>query len=444
MSGTFFLHPRGCYIWESIQSFLNKEFQKLGVQNVLFPSLIPWSKFLEEQKLHNSLNLDEIIRLHSEKENVSSAQALRPTSEILFSHYFSERIREKSEKLPILLNQWSSVYREEKNTKLLFRSKEFYWQELHSIHEDHQEAREYLLKIHSIYEKLIKEILCIYPIIGEKTHLERFPGAQETLSHECILPDGQVLQMTTSHLLGSFFIQLMSIKNLSDKGIEKPLIQLSAGCSTRLIGAVVEMHKDELGLILPWDLSREQIAILFLNECSLEDIEEVSNYLKKKLDSYRLYWDKSTASFGKKINKAEKLGIPLIFVIGTEELKNKHIVIKSRLSKEKQKVLLEDIDLEVIKQKELYKKELLQRSKNFSDNLIEKSNNWDDLVNLIASGKVVIAPWKDSRENELNFREKKYNFSIRCIREKSKDSINVNCIFSKQPANCLAYFGRSY
>lgn len=441
VSGTFFLHPRGCFIWEQIQSFINKEFSELKVQNVLFPSLIPYSGFVAEQKSQDTLDLSEIIRLHSDKDDLSSVIALRPTSELLFTHFFKERIQERKTKLPILLNQWSSVYRAEKNTKLFFRSKEFYWQELHSIHISEDEAKEYLLLIDEIYKKLLKKLLCISYLGGEKTKLERFPGAEQTLTNECILPDGQVLQLTTSHYLSSFFASLLDIKYWVNNTTTLVPVQLSAGCSTRLIGSIVQMHSDESGLVLPWELAQEQIVVVVFSD--LYGADNYLSILKQELSGYR-FTIETTSSLGKTMFRLEKLGIPLVIIVGKQEIEQSEVTLKSRVFKDQFSCKLSDLKREVHGYKKRQNKELLNRSSEHNSNFVVKTRDWQELVKLISSGKVVLAPWRDEIENETRFKEQKYNFSIRCIKERLPLNTNFRCVFSGQVADCLVYFGRSY
>ncbi|AGX88804.1 aminoacyl--tRNA ligase-related protein [Mycoplasma parvum] len=382
------------------------------------------------------------MRLHTTKEN--SVIALRPTSEILFSHYFKERFKERESKLPILLNQWSSVYREERNTKLFFRSKEFYWQELHSLHENQEDLNKYLKTIHEIYQKLLGELLCIDFISGEKTILERFPGAQKTLTNECILPDGQSLQLTTTHNLSTFFSDLMGIRYWNNQNKEMLPYQLSAGSSTRLLGAVVEMHKDDKGIILPWELSKENIAVLILQGYSDED-KNLLSAIEERLNKYRIYWDDSAASLGKKLIKVEQLGIPLTLIIGVNELKNKKILLKSRLNSEKYEIDLSKLESEIESFSKKYQSELFERSKNKKLNLIKESYKMNELIHFIQEGYLVLAPWLNELDNERQFKECKYNFSPRCIKEElDLKNTAQSCIFSGKKANCLAYFGRSY
>ncbi|AFO51591.1 prolyl-tRNA ligase [Candidatus Mycoplasma haematolamae str. Purdue] len=444
VSGTFFLHPRGYFVWSQIQRYLDREFGRLGVQNVLFPALIPLSTFVEEKELNESLDLDEIMKIHSDKTEPTSVATLRPTSEILFSHFFKERLQERSVHLPYLLNQWSSVYRSEKNTKLFFRSKEFYWQELHSVHNHQEEAEAYLAKIHEIYQSLLMNVLCIQPISGEKTFLERFPGAEKTLSNECILPDGQTLQLTTSHYLGDFFSKFLNIRYFKSNEESINPVQLSAGCSTRLLGALVEMHKDPIGIVLPWDLSPQQIAILTTGENEEEELNKFLDELTKNLENYRLYIDATDTSFGKKISKVETLGIPMTIIVGKKEIVSQILTCKPRISEEKKQIPIEKIAEGMEGFKAFYNSTLLDRSRDFLANLIQESRNWEELTQLISEGKVVLAPWFDDQENERNLKSLKHTFSIRCIKERIQEESNLVCIFSNQPANCLAYFGRSY
>ncbi|AHC39779.1 prolyl-tRNA synthetase [Mycoplasma ovis str. Michigan] len=301
-----------------------------------------------------------------------------------------------------------------------------------------------MLLIDEIYKKLLKHFLCINYLGGEKTILERFPGAEKTLTNECILPDGQVLQLTTTHYLSSFFSNLLEIKYWVNNSTALTPVQLSAGCSTRLIGAIVQMHSDNSGLILPWELSQEQIVVVVFKDLHQDDLQIYLSSLERELSIYRFTIEIITGSLGQTMYRLEKLGIPLVIIVGRSEVENSKVTLKLRTCEDKFRCNLSELKQEIHQIKKNYKQELLNRSRKHNSNFLVKTRDWRELIKLISNGKVVLAPWRDELENETRFKSQKYNFSIRCIKEKLAPNTNFKCVFSGQTANCLAYFGRSY
>lgn len=259
------------------------------------------------------------------------------------------------------------------------------------------------------------------------------------------MPDGQVLQLTTSHYLSSFFAELLNIKYWVNNSVALTPVQLSAGCSTRLIGSVVQMHSDRLGLVLPWELAQEQIVVVVFGDLNKEDSEKYLFTLCEKLNNYRFtIIETLSGSLGQTMYRLERLGIPLVIIVGQQEVENARVTLKVRIFEEKIRCNLFELKQEVSQIKKNYTKELLDRSSQHFSSFVVKTREWKELVKLISEGKVVLAPWKDELENETHFKAQKYNFSIRCIKKKLPPNTNFCCVFSGQKANCLAYFGRSY
>lgn len=278
VKGTIFIHPKGWCIWEKIQNFVNGRYSELGIKNVAFPSLIPVSE-IEKEKSKLTGFVPELYLVSKNTDDSNSRNVfLRPTSEILFSYFFRRNLN-SYDQLPFLLNQWCNVYRSEKNTKTFLRSCEFYWQEAHTLHETYEESMKYLEVFNEIYEDLVKNLLNIAVLKGEKTINERFKGAEKTLTLEAIMPDGQALQIATSHYLGKNFSEMFGVKYTNRDNVQEYPYQLSAGSSTRLLGALILSHSDDLGLVLPIDLSDVQIKFLVLDNV----VDKDSDIYKKMM-----------------------------------------------------------------------------------------------------------------------------------------------------------------
>lgn len=446
VKGTLLIHPRGWFIWEQIQEFLNFEFGELGVANVAFPALIPLEEMAKEKSKLSDFKPELFLVSKTGEENKKNL-FLRPTSEILFSHYFKKTLQ-SYEQLPILLNQWCNVYRAEKNTKAFIRSCEFYWQEVHTLHATKEDAMEYLNEFHNIYACLAKHLLNLAFLRGEKTINERFQGAEKTLSLEAVMPDGQAIQIATSHYLGKNFSEIFDITFANSSNTLENPHQLSAGSSTRLIGALVMAHSDENGLVLPFELSYVQIKILVL-ESAVKEEDEIYELVSEALCEYGFQWSFNFyKSFGARMKTVEKEGVPFVAIIGLKEVAAKQITIKSRLSKDKETVSLDNLKEYFDKQVVNYAKELYSRSKSkLEASIVDLTNNptlEQVKKEVLENSKIVLVPWFDDEENEVNFKNERFGFGARCIKETLPEDTKVKCFYSKKKANSYVYFGRSY
>ncbi len=344
IKGTVILKPYGWSIWKQIENNLDPEFKKIGVQNCALPMLIPLSEF-EREKEHVEGFAPELFTITKIGETeLESPCVLRPTSEIIFCHYFKNNVYSYNN-LPMLLNQWCNVFRAEKNTRPFLRTSEFFWHEQHSVFAEKQEAIDFAYEILDIYKKFFRDVLYMPVIVGQKTEHEKFAGAEFTLTLESIMQDGQALQCGTSHYLGQNFSKSFDMKFQNKDNGFSFMEQTSAGVSTRLIGGLIMVHSDDDGLVLPSKIAPIQVMI---NSSWYEKSNEVQKTIKdleKELMNLRIASDISDKSLGLKIGDGQVKGIPLqINVLPKLLEESESIEIFDRSTNEKKHYKLKDIN----------------------------------------------------------------------------------------------------
>ena len=459
--GSFILPPAGYALWKNIQSVLDKKFMARGVQNVLLPTLIPLD-LLEKEKKHIAGFSPEcfyIERIGEKK--IENPLILRPTSEVLFYDWYRQ-ILQSYQQLPLLYNQWCSVFRAEKNTSPFFRNTEFLWQEGHTLHSSEKEAREFALNILSDYQDYAENILCLGVIVGRKTEGERFAGALETYTIECLLPDGQCLQFATSHYFGNNFCRLMDIKfHNKDNQIQHPF-STSWGTSTRAIGAVAKSHKDKWGLILPFEITPIQIAFICTNKS-----QELLTYYQKIRDllvpRYRCRLYDSHEQVSSNFFQADKEGCPVKIVLWEDKKSRKKeitFIRRDNIEGIRISINLEENEIDkkkdeiikiINKEAEEFKKVLYQKSVEFRDEHIFLIDNYPELEKKIKEGVIglFLVSFCNKLDCEKGIKEKVPVYSIRCIKElsiseKKKTLDSKKCLFCELPAENMVYLGRSY
>jgi prolyl-tRNA synthetase len=282
VQGFIIYRPYGYAIWEQIQDYLNKEFKKTGHQNVYLPLVIPESLFQKEKDHIEGFAPEAAIITTSGSEDLAERLIVRPTSEVLFADHYAKIINSYRD-LPILYNQWCSVVRWEKTTRPFLRGKEFLWQEGHTAHATKEEAMAETIQMLNIYDRLGKELLAIPFITGRKTDKEKFAGAEETYTIEALMHDGKALQSGTSHYFGNGFAKAFNIMFQDENNQETPVFQTSWGVTTRLIGAVIMVHGDDEGLVLPPYLAPIQVVAIPVQnqrEVVINAIPKVEEILK--------------------------------------------------------------------------------------------------------------------------------------------------------------------
>ncbi len=339
--GFIIYRPLGYAIWENIQTYLNAAFKKTGHENVYMPLVIPESLFQKEKDHVSGFAPETAMVTTTGVEDLSERLIIRPTSEVLFGTHYSKIVKSYRD-LPKLYNQWCSVVRWEKTTRPFLRGKEFLWQEGHTVHASAKEAKKETQAMLKVYEKLGKELLAIPFVTGRKTNKEKFAGALETYAIEALMHDGQALQSGTSHYFGNEFAKAFDIKFLNDKNELEYGYQTSWGVSTRLIGALIMVHGDDNGLVLPPYVAPTQVVIVPIRPND-EVLKAVKSIEKKLSKNFRVLVDNSDKSPGWKFSEYEMKGVPLRIEIGPRDLENGSVQVTFRHNYEKSSVAITDI-----------------------------------------------------------------------------------------------------
>ena len=347
IKGCMVIRPYGYAIWENIQNYADKLFKESGVKNTYFPVLIPES-LLQKEKDHVEGFAPEVAWVtEAGGEKLEEKLCVRPTSETIITTMYSKWLSSWRD-LPFVYNQWCSVLRWEKETRPFLRSREFLWQEGHTIHETEKEAKERTLKMLEIYVDIAEKFLAIPVISGLKTETEKFAGALETYTIEAMTYDGKALQSGTSHYFGQNFTKPFDVKFQNREGKQEYAYQTSWGISTRLIGAIIMAHGDNRGLKLPPKVAPIQVVIVPIaihKEGVKERTKELYNLLK---DKFRVEIDlREQVSPGYKFNDWEMKGVPLRIEMGPRDIENGVCVIVRRDTLEKMVVNLNQVEIKI-------------------------------------------------------------------------------------------------
>ena len=341
--GCIAIKPYGYAIWENIQKYADEKFKKSGVENVYFPVLIPES-LLQKEKDHVEGFAPEVAWVtNAGGEDLEERYCIRPTSETMFSTLYSKWLNSWRD-LPMVYNQWCNVMRWEKETRPFLRSREFLWQEGHTIHETAKEAEERTLQMLDIYADVIENLLAIPVLKGRKTEKEQFAGAEATYTVETLMHDGRALQAGTSHYFGQNFTKPFDVKFQNRDGKEEYAYQTSWGISTRLIGAVIMAHGDNRGLKLPPKVAPVQVVIVPIAQHKEGVIEKATDIYNNLNDTFRIKLDtRDQYSPGFKFNDWEMRGVPVRIEIGPRDIENGVAVLVRRDTLEKEIVNIDKI-----------------------------------------------------------------------------------------------------
>jgi prolyl-tRNA synthetase len=343
VKGFIIYRPYGYALWEAMQQYLDKEFKRTGHENVYMPLLIPESLFMKEADHVEGFAPETAIVTIGGKEVLQERLIIRPTSEVLFCDHFAKIVSSYRD-LPKKYNQWCSVVRWEKTTRPFLRGSEFLWQEGHTIHATEQEARQEVLGMLDIYNSLGRDVLAIPFVQGQKTDKEKFAGAEETYTIEALMHDGKALQSGTTHYFGSGFAEAFNIKFQDKDSKVKTVFQTSWGLSTRLIGAVIMVHGDDSGLVLPPYVAPTQVVLVLIQQQN-EHVQRVAAELKTALEALnvRVKIDDSDKSPGWKFAEHEMKGVPIRIEIGPRDLESSEVVIAKRVDNQKVKVQVQEV-----------------------------------------------------------------------------------------------------
>ncbi len=414
IKGFMVIRPNGYVLWEKIQEIFNKVLKEKKVSNAYFPLLIPKS-FFERESSHVEGFAPELAWIENNEEGEERV-AIRPTSETIMYDSYSKWIRSWRD-LPLRINQWCNVLRwEVKQTKLFLRTREFLWQEGHCVYETEQECVKEARMFLTEYKKLVEEYLAIPVIAGEKTSSERFPGAKQTFTLEALMPDGKALQMSTSHNLGQNFSKTFNISFLGKDKKKHLAWQNSWGFSTRLIGAIVMVHGDDKGLVLPPKIAEKKIVITpILFESTKEKVLKKAIELSEKLKEFNAFVDdRENYSPGFKFSEWELKGIPLRIEIGPRDLEKNQCVFVKRNSGEKKIVQIDSIQSEAKKTLEDIQTELFEKAKKHLRENTVKASDWSEFVKGIEEKKIIECFFCGREECEESIKEETTATS-RCI-----------------------------
>ena len=363
VKGFIIYRPYGYAIWEQIQEYLNKRFKATGHENVYMPMVIPESLFQKEKDHISGFAPETLIATIGGQNELDDRLIIRPTSEVLFTEHYAKVISSYRD-LPKLYNQWCSVIRWEKTTRPFLRGSEFLWQEGHTMHETEEEARTETLKMLEIYDDLGRDLLAVPFVKGRKTDKEKFAGAEETYSIEALMPDGKGLQSGTTHYFGTGFAKAFGVQFQGRDGKLTNPHQTSWGVSTRLLGAIIMVHGDDNGLVLPPYVAPIQVVVIPVAQQKPGVIPAAREVYKDLVDAgLRVKIDESDKTAGWKFSEYEMKGIPLRVELGPRDIENGVVTIAKRHNGEKISVKREEL-VETINRlipeihKEMYEKAL--------------------------------------------------------------------------------------
>ncbi|MBC8501650.1 MAG: proline--tRNA ligase [Nitrosopumilus sp.] len=446
VKGLIVLRPDGYSIWESLRTTFDKKFARNGIRNGFLPILIPESLLGKEQKHFAGFNPEVFWVTHSGTNEIGDRLALRPTSETLAYTLYSKWIQSWRD-LPLKMNFWNTALRAEiKATKPFLRTSEFLWQEGHTVHSTKEEAEKEVIKILDIYKNTVEEELAIPVSTGKKSEKEKFVGAIYTTTMESIMPDGKALQMGTSHFLGQNFSKPFEVKFADKDNVEHFAWQTSWGVSWRLIGAMIMIHGDDKGLVLPPKVAPMQVVIvpIYKNDegknSVLPKVEEIQNELESK--DIRVHVDdREGMSPGYKFNDWELKGVPLRIEIGPKDIENQNIVVAKRYNLEKISLAFTEIEKIPIILDEI-QTQMLKNAKEQTENITLNISDYSEFKSKIEKGGFFNSPWCGKVECEDKIKEET-GAEIRVIPFGS-ENINQKCIYCNEQSVSTPIFARGY
>lgn len=442
VKGCMVIRPYGYAIWENIQRLMDGMFKATGHENVCMPMFIPES-LLDKEKDHVEGFAPEVAWVtHGGNEKLDERLCVRPTSETLFCEHYANIVHSYRD-LPKLYNQWVSVVRWEKTTRPFLRTREFLWQEGHTIHATAEEAQEETIRMLNVYAEFCEKYLAMPVVKGVKTAKERFAGAEDTYTIEALMHDGKALQSGTSHYFGDGFAKAFDIQFTGkDNKLHHPF-QTSWGTTTRLIGAIIMTHGDDNGLVLPPAVAPIQLVIVPIASHK-EGVLDKANELKEKLSKVcRVKLDDSDNSAGWKFAEYEMKGVPLRLEIGPKDIENNRCVVVRRDSNEKIFVSLDELEQRVPELLQEVHDGLYQKALDRRAAMTFTAKDYAELKD-IADNKpgFIKAMWCGERECEDKLKDE-LGITSRCI-PFEQEQLSDTCVCCGKPAKHMLYWGKAY
>ena len=442
IKGCMILLPNGYAIWENIQNELDKRFKETGVENVYMPMFIP-EGLLEKEKDHVEGFAPEVAWVtYGGKDQLTERLAVRPTSETLFCDLYANIVHSYRD-LPKVYNQWCSVVRWEKTTRPFLRTTEFLWQEGHTAHATAEEAEQRTIQMLNVYADFCEQVLAIPMIKGRKTDKEKFAGAEATYTIEALMHDGKALQSGTSHNFGDGFAKAFGIQYTDKDNQLKYVHQTSWGMTTRLIGAVIMVHGDDSGLVLPPRVAPTQVAIIPIAQHK-EGVLSKANELYEKLSGkYRVSIDDSDKKPGWKFSEQEMRGIPLRIELGPKDIEAGQAVVVRRDTREKIIVSLDEIDTKLQEILDTMQQDMLERARAHRDAHTSVAVTYDEFKDAVANKPgFVKAMWCGDVACENKIKEDTTATS-RCM-PFEQETLSDVCVCCGKPAKAMVYWGKAY
>ncbi len=442
IKGCMIIRPYGYALWESIQRELDTRLKATGHQNVYMPMFIPES-LLEKEKDHVQGFAPEVAWVtHGGSEKLTERLCVRPTSETLFCEHYAKIVQSYND-LPKLYNQWCSVVRWEKTTRPFLRTTEFLWQEGHTAHATPEEAEEEALRILDLYADFCESILAIPVIKGRKTEKEKFAGAKTTYTIESLMHDGQALQTGTTHDFADNFSKPFGIQYTDKNNQLQYVYQTSWGITTRLIGAIIMVHGDDRGLVLPPRIAPTQVVIVPI-AANKGGVMEKALELKGQLAAtVRVQLDDSDKSPGWKFNEHEMRGVPLRIELGPRDIEQNQMTVVRRDTGDKLAVSLDNASEAINRLLDEVQASLLVKATNSRDTKTYAATNLEEFETVLKENTgFVKAMWCGDQACEAKIKERT-GATSRCI-PFAQEQVSDKCVCCGHEAKSLVYWGRAY
>jgi len=448
VKGCMVIKPYGYGLWENIQQGLDKRIKATGHENAYFPLLVPESLLLKEAEHVEGFAPECAWVTHGGGNQLEERLAIRPTSEAIICSIYANWVRSYRD-LPILINQWANVMRWEKRTRLFLRTSEFLWQEGHTVHRTHEEAREEVLRMLEVYREFLETELAIPAVPGRKSDAEKFAGASETYTVEALMQDGWALQAGTSHDLGQHFAKGFGIKFLDEDNTEKYAWQTSWGVSTRLIGGTIMTHGDDKGLRLPPRVAPIQVVVIPIFKAGLEgQLKEKLSAIAKELRAHDVrvredFRDNQRPGF--KFTEWELKGVPIRIEMGPRDMEAGTVAIVRRDTGAKEIVPVAAIVDTVKRLLVAIQADMLAAAKAFRAASTHQPANYEEFKTLLEEKRgFMLCPWDGTAESE-NAIKNETKATLRCIPfEGGEAQPGDQDIYTGRPAVARALFARNY
>lgn len=460
--GCMVIKPYGYAVWEKMRADLDRRFKETGHQNAYFPLFIPKSFFSKEaehvagfakecavvthHRLMNNPDGPGVVVDPSAK--LEEELIVRPTSETIIWSTYKNWVKSWRD-LPILINQWANVVRWEMRTRLFLRTSEFLWQEGHTAHATSAEAMAEAERMIHVYASFARDVMCMPVVVGRKSESERFAGALDTYCIEAMMQDGKALQAGTSHFLGQNFAKSFDVKFTDKEGSQQYVWATSWGVSTRLMGALIMVHSDERGLVIPPTLAPIQVVMvpIYKSDEERSAILERMDAIKADLTAHGLSVkvdDRDTLRPGFKFAEWELKGVPVRLAIGPRDLASGEVELVRRDTLEKSQLQQEGLAEKLSALMEEIRKNMYAKALKYRDSHVYRVDTWEEFLKKIEEGGFLLCPWDGTPETEAKIQELT-KATIRCIPVDSfvEEEEGVDMLSGK-PSHRRVIFARAY